>query len=157
MGNRRVFVFAVIFAAAASLSACGSDDTDAAPDRVAGFAIESTSFAPPPPAVPAPAVPTTAQLTALYNAALDYDIRVEDRIPLFEGGSAELAQAFVQEKIRMEFTAVRDNGDGSVGALGHTVYNGEPAPDESGPIPFVTDNGTWKISKNWACSVVGKC
>lgn len=152
-----MFLFVVIFAAVASLSACGSDDPVAEPDRVAGFAIESTSFAPPPPVIPAPAVPTVAQLTALYNAALDYNVRVEDRTALFEGGSAELAQAFVQEKMRMEFTSVRDNGDGSVGAIGHVVYNGEPAPNEAGPIPFVSENGQWKISRQWACSIVGKC
>lgn len=157
MGNRRVFVFAVIFAAVASLSACGSNDRGTEPDRVPGFAIESTAFAPPPPAVPATAVPTAAQLSALYNAALDYDVRVEDRAKLFEAGSAELAQAFVQEKMQMDFSAVHDNGDGSVGATGHVVYNGEPAPKESGPIPFVTENGEWKISRQWACSLVGKC
>lgn len=156
----RAVAAGVILIPAVLASACGSTDEHAAPDRVPGFAVEQTTFAPPPVAVPAPAIPTPAALTALFNAALDYDIRVEDRVKLFQGVRADdlqFAQQFVQEGMAVDFTSVTEFAEGSIGATGRVIYKGRVSPTDAGPIPFVSENGVWKISKRWVCSLTGTC
>ena len=143
---------------ASLLSACGSDSSDGdSPESSAGG--QATSFAAAAPEVPATADPTPAALTALVETALDYDVRLADRVKLFQGVSEDdpaLAQRFVQEKLTVEFTTVTSTGDGEVSARGQVAVAGNP-PGDVGPVTFVAEDGTWKIARSWACPITGAC
>jgi hypothetical protein len=135
------------------LSACGSDNSGGdAPASATG--VQATSFA-----TAAPEVPATAELTALVETALDYDVRLADRVKLFQGvreNDPALAQRFVQEKLTVEFTSVTSTGEGEVSARGQVTVDGNP-PGDVGPVTFVAEEGTWKIARSWACPITGSC
>ncbi|MFE7417922.1 hypothetical protein [Rhodococcus sp. NPDC057529] len=121
--------------------------------------MQATSFAAAAPEVPATADPTPAELTALVETALDYDVRLADRVKLFQGVSESdpaLAQRFVQEKLTVEFTSVTSTGEGEVSAHGQVAI-GENPPGDVGPVTFVAEDGTWKIARSWAYPITGAC
>ncbi|EID79829.1 hypothetical protein W59_11351 [Rhodococcus opacus RKJ300 = JCM 13270] len=139
------------------LSGCGSDSGGDASESSVGE--QSTSFAAAAPEVSATADPTPAELTALVETALDYDVRLADRVKLFQGESEydpALAQRFVQEKLTVEFTSVTSTGEGEVSARGQVAVDGNP-PGDVGPVTFVAEDGTWKIARSWACPITGAC
>ena len=140
------------------LSACSSDNEG--DDSPASATVEqATSFAAAAPEVPATVDPTPAELTALVETALDYDVRLADRVKLFQGVSESdpaLAQRFVQEKLAVEFTFVTSPGAGEVSARGQVALDRNP-PGDVGPVTFVVEDGTWKIARSWACPITGAC
>jgi hypothetical protein len=143
------------------LSACGSDDGGGGDSPAPTAGAQATSFAAAAPEVPATADPTPAELTALVETALDYDVRLADRVKLFQGlneNDPALAQRFVQEKLTVEFTSVTStgDGDGEVSARGQATVDGNP-PGDVGPVTFVAEDGTWKIARSWACPITGAC
>ena len=159
MTSRLVPVLLVGAAVTAGLlSACGSDNNGAdLPASSTG--VQATSFAAAAPEVPATAGPTPAELTALVETALDYDVRLADRVKLFQGVSENdpaLAQRFVQEKLTVEFTSVTSTGEGEVTARGQAAVDGNP-PGDVGPVTFVAEDGIWKIARSWACPITGAC
>ncbi|BAH51823.1 hypothetical protein ROP_35760 [Rhodococcus opacus B4] len=140
------------------LSGCGSDN-DGRDSSASTAGVQATSFAAAAPEVPATADPTPAELTALVETALDYDVRLADRVKLFQGESENdpaLAQRFVQEKLTVEFTSVTSTGEGEVSARGQVTVDGNP-PNDTGPVTFVAEDGTWKIARSWACPITGAC
>lgn len=157
--NRRALLVGVAFVGIVVTSGCGEEAGVPAPSDDA--LVQATSFAPPPPQLPASSIPTPVQLSALFNAARDYDIRVADRVKLFADVSQdrvdELARRFVLDDVSTEFSSVTEMGNGSIGAKGVGRYDGEVTQADVGPIPFVADAGVWKISGRWACAVVGTC
>lgn len=159
MTSRFVPVFLAGAAVTAGLlSACGSDnggdDSPASAPKV-----QATSFAAAAPEVSATTDPTPAELTALLATALDYDVRLADRVKLFQGVSEDdpaLAQSFVQEELTVEFTSVTSTGEGEVSARGQGAIGGNPSGDV-GPMTFVAEDGTWKIARSWACPITAAC
>ncbi|MFC9358400.1 hypothetical protein ACFTZB_17750 [Rhodococcus sp. NPDC057014] len=150
-------VSVLVAGAAGLLSACGSDDGGV--DSHASTMVQATSFATAAPEVPATADPSPAELTALIETALDYDVRLADRVKLFQGVSENdpaLAQRFVQEKLTVEFTSVTSTGEGEVSASGQVAVGGNP-PGDLGPVTFVAEDGIWKIARSWACPITGAC
>ena len=92
--------------------ACSSaDDTES---RHPTAVVESTQFAPPPAPI-TDLVPTAEQLTALYNATVNYSIREEDRARLLDGPSDEnlrIARAWGAQPSpqQIQFTTVEPVG-----------------------------------------------
>jgi len=144
----------IVVAASALMAACSSDSGEVSPSmRVES--TSSTSVGPEEPGI----LPTAEELTALYNSAIDYDVPLSDRVKLIQGVDEDdprLAQKFVQEEMTVQFHIVVDIGNGSVLALGNPFVNGQAQP-EGAPIPFVAEDGAWKIARSWACSQAGLC
>ncbi|WP_179377670.1 hypothetical protein [Rhodococcus sp. ACS1] len=143
----------VVVATSVLMAACGSHGGESAPPSVG---VEATSSVPATPDIPG-LLPTADELTALYNTALDYDVPLSDRVNLIQGvddADPRLAQKFVQEGMTVEFHLVVDRGDGSLLAFGNPVLQGQAQPEGS-PIPFVAEDGAWKIARSWACSQGG--
>ncbi|KXF51996.1 hypothetical protein AXA44_47875 [Rhodococcus sp. SC4] len=144
--------------AAGLLSACGSDN-EGGDSPASATGAQATSFVAAAPEVPATVEPTPAELTALVETALNYDVQLADRVKLFQGVSESdpaLAQRFVQEKLTVEFTSVASTGEGEVSARGQATVDGNP-PGDVGPVMFVAEDGTWKIARSWACPITGAC
>lgn len=136
--------------------ACTPAEVDE-PRRYAA-SIRSTQFAPPPPQV-TDAAPTAEQLTTLLDASLNYSVREGDRARLFDGPSEHnirLARAWGAQPNpqHIEFTTVEPAGPNAVDASGQG-YLGTIEPYPVGPIPFVRWNNEWKVSRAFACGVVG--
>ena len=121
--------------------------------------IQPTSFAAPPPDLPASSIPTPHQLSVLFNAARDYDIRVSDRVRLFAGVRPdhvdELAQRFTQDGVTTDFTSVTDRGNGSIDGRAVIRYDRQIPDSKTGAVPFIIEGGMLRISGPWACAGVG--
>ncbi len=135
---------------------CGSNEVDE--PRLPTASVRSTQFAAPPPPV-IDAVPTAEQLTTLLDASLNYSVREEDRARLFDGPSernVSLARAWGAQPNpqHIEFTTLELVGPDTVHASGQGSL-GSLAPYTVGPIPFVRFDNEWKVSRAFACGMIG--
>ena len=145
---------ALVAIATAACACSPADDTEA---RHPTAVVESTQFAPPPAAI-TNLVPTAEQLTALYNATVNYSIREEDRARLLDGPSDEnlrIARAWGAQPSpqQIQFTTVEPVGPGRVNATGQGRIGGLE-PYSVGPIPFVRSDNEWKLSRTYVCDVL---
>ncbi|WP_239476651.1 hypothetical protein [Nocardia arizonensis] len=137
-------------AAALSLTACGSDDkaADAKPTRTTTSAKAA--------AANLPAVPTAAELNTQLQKALDPSVPNGEKLDMVQGAQADpelpgrLAEAYKQTNASVTVTEVTAFGD-TINAKAKVLLNGQ---ENLADVPFVAENGKWKVQKAWACQML---
>lgn len=134
---------------ALGLAACGGDDNSK--DSKSGHATSALAAA-----QALPPMPTVAELNTSLQRALDPSIPAVEKLALVQGIQSDpdlpnrLAQAYREANIVAEVTNVAMIGD-TVNAEGKIVVNGQ---ENVFTVPFVAEDGKWKVDKNWACSAL---
>ncbi|MET7769758.1 hypothetical protein [Nocardia sp. NPDC005366] len=147
----RIAIAGLAVTAAMSLTACGGDDSPsgAAPTRTATSA-KATATADLPP------VPTAADVNAQLQKALDPSIPSSEKLDMVQGADADpdlpnrLAEAYKSTDAKVEITEVTAFGD-TINAKAKLVFNGQ---ENIADVPFVAENGKWKVQKAWACQML---
>ncbi|WP_433192711.1 hypothetical protein ACQP1G_28925 [Nocardia sp. CA-107356] len=144
----RVAIAGLAAVAALSLSACGSDDsTPTKPAKTTTSAVANPNL---------PPVPTVADLNAALGRALDPSVPASEKLESVQGAQADpdlpnrLAEAAKGANAQMTVTEVTSFGD-SVTAKAKFVVNGQ---ENMVDVPFVAEDGKWKIEKSWACTML---
>ncbi|MDV7353607.1 hypothetical protein R4282_11375 [Rhodococcus oxybenzonivorans] len=154
MSLRRMTVAAMAIATALTMSACGSDDP--APPNTTTTSATSTAETSPP-----LELPTAAELNELMERGLDPATPVEEKVAMVEGSEqdpnlfAQVAAAAQQAGAQVQvLDPVIDNGDGSASAQLQLTINGQVQQNNLPAIFVPGPNGTWRLSKATACSIV---
>ncbi|MFD3509456.1 hypothetical protein [Nocardia sp. NPDC058666] len=143
----RVAIAGLAVVAALGLSACSDDKGDKP-------AAKSTTSATA--TVDLPPVPTVEQLNEQLNTALDPAVPNDQKLDFVQGGEADpelpnrLAQAAAENNVQVQVTEVTSFGE-SVTAKANFTLNGQTNPVD---VPFVADEGKWKVQKSWACNMM---
>ncbi|WP_278264156.1 hypothetical protein [Nocardia sp. AG03] len=148
----RVAIAGLAVVAALGMSACSDDKgtTTAKPSTSTSSSAAAT------PSANLPAVPTVEQLSEQLNTALDPSIPNEQKLEFVQGVAADpelpnrLAQAAKDAGVQVQVTEVTSFGD-SVNAKANFTVNGQTNVVD---VPFVADNGTWKVQQAWACQML---
>ncbi|MEU8898266.1 hypothetical protein [Nocardia sp. NPDC048505] len=147
----RIAIAGLAVVAALGLTACGSDDkTDPKPTST------TTSASAAAPAADLPPVPTAADLNAQLQKALDPAVPNADKLAWIQGSEADpelpnrLAEAYRSTNASIEVTEVTAFGD-TINAKAKLVFNGQ---ENIADVPFVAENGQWKIQKAWICQML---
>jgi hypothetical protein len=139
--------------AALTMTACSSDDDNggsSTTSKATTSASESSAQADVPP------VPTVDDLNAQLQRALDPSVPSAEKAEMVQGAEADpelpntLAQAYQQSGATIVVTGVQDLG-GSLQANADFTINGQTNPVT---VPFIAEDGKWKIEKTWACSAL---
>ena len=147
----RIAISGLAVVAALSLSACGGDDskTPTTPTKTATSSTTKSN-------VNLPPTPTVAELNAQLLRALDPSVPNAEKLDLVQGAQADpelpgrLAQAYQQAGAKTEVTEVNAFGDALNAKAKFTINGQENIVD----VPFVAENGKWKVEKGWACTML---
>ncbi|WP_345496943.1 hypothetical protein [Nocardia callitridis] len=147
----RIAIAGLAIVAALGLTACGDDkDSKPAAKATTSAAAATTEDASNPPA------PTVAELNQELTKALDPAVPAEEKLDGVQGAEADptlpdrLSQAAAGNDVQIEVTEVQSFG-GAVNAKANFTVNGQTNVVD---VPFVVDNGKWKIQKEWACTML---
>ncbi|CAM2805722.1 hypothetical protein [Skermania piniformis] len=136
----RVVAAGTVAAAALSLAACGSTES------TAGSATPTL-----------PPLPTAQELNDRLAQGLDPAVPVEDKARWVQGGDEDpqllnrIADLYRKEGASIVVTKVTDLGGGRVEAAADFTLWNEVHPQV---VPFVAEDGEWKVDKSYACSVI---
>ncbi len=103
-----------------------------------------------------PPVPTVQDLNTELQQALDPAVPIDQKKDYIQGTEADpelvnrLADVYKQTGAQIEITGVQNLGD-TLQATGNFTANGQTNP---GTVPFVAEDGKWKIEKGWACNAL---
>lgn len=155
---RKITVASVALAAALTMSACSSDDdsttveeTTATSATVEVQETEVESDYPP--------VPTAEELNAELARAFDTSVPVEEKTDLVQGSEQDpelinrVAEAAAVNGIQVTVIDVTDLGNGVLTASVEMAVEGSPEPN-FGTVDFVAEDDRWKVSQDYACSIV---
>jgi len=143
----RIAIAGLAAVAALSLSACGSDDSKTTPSKASTSAVAKPNL---------PPVPTVADLNAALGRALDPSVPGSEKLESVQGAQADpdlpnrLGEAVKNANAQITVTEVTSFGD-SVNAKAKFVVNGQ---ENMVDVPFVAEDGKWKIEKSWACTML---
>lgn len=148
----RIAIAGLAIVAALSMTACGSDDKKetAKPTKTTTSVKASASNPNLPP------TPTVAELNAQLQRALDPTVPNSEKLDMVQGAQADpelpgrLAEAYKQVGAKVEVTEVTAFGD-TVNAKAKILLNGQ---ENIADVPFVAENGKWKVQKQWACQAL---
>lgn len=156
MKLRKMTIAGVAIAAALTMSACSDDPgTSATETTTTTTAAATTTEA-------ALEVPTAAELNALLVKGLDPAVPLEEKTALVEGSEqdpqlinqvAAAAKQFGAEVKVLD--PVIDNGNGTASAQLQLTVNGEVQQGGLAATFIPTEDGSWKLSKDTACTIVG--
>lgn len=145
-------------AAALTMSACGDDTSNEADNTSSRAAATSTAGAGSATQDPSlPPLPTAADLNAQLQKAFDPNVPLAEKIDMVQGAEQDpelinrVAEAAQAAGIVVEVTNVTDLGSGQLNADATFTINGQVNP---AVVPFVAENGMWKVEKGWACQIV---
>lgn len=153
--SSRALVAGMAIAAALTMSACSSDDNKADSTSSKPTATSSASSATQDPNLPA--IPTAEELNAQLQRAFDPAVPLADKIDMVQGAEQDpelinrVADAAKAAGIVVTVTNVTDLGSGQLNADATFLVNGQSNP---AVVPFVAENGKWKVQKGWACQIV---
>ncbi|MFE1594868.1 hypothetical protein [Nocardia sp. NPDC058705] len=148
----RVAIAGLAVVAALGLSAC-SDDKGGTTSKTTTSAKTAANGAP---TAELPAVPTVEQLNEQLTMALDPSIPNDQKLDFVQGIEADpelpnrLAQAVQDNSVQIQVTEVTSFGE-SVNAKANFTLNGQVNVVD---VPFVADQGKWKVQKSWACGML---
>ena len=148
----RIAIASLAVTAALGLTACGTDDSS----NNAESARASTSAKVAAPTADLPPTPTPAALNAELQKALDPSIPSSEKLEMVQGVEADpdlpnrLAEAYKSTDAKVEITEVTAFGD-TLNAKAKLILNGQ---ENIADVPFVAENGTWKVQKAWACTML---
>ncbi|MBU3064100.1 hypothetical protein KO481_21525 [Nocardia sp. NEAU-G5] len=152
----RIAVATLAVVAALGLSACGSGDKHSSSNHATmttSAAAVSTANRPP--------VPTVDQLNQELKETLDPKVPSAQKVQYLENGATALQKdpqminklitAYQQNNAKITVTGVKDLGDPtSITAYANFSING--GQNNIATVPFVAQDGAWKLSLDWACS-----
>ncbi|WP_410872145.1 hypothetical protein [Nocardia sp. A7] len=148
----RVAIAGLAVVAALGLSACSDDKGEAAPKTTTSAKASAAGT----PTAELPAVPTVEQLNTQLTTALDPAVPNDQKLDFVQGIEADpelpnrLAQAVETNNVQVQVTEVTSFGD-SVNAKANFTVNGQTNVVD---VPFVAENGKWKVQKSWACTML---
>ncbi|GAB2654448.1 hypothetical protein GCM10027068_38110 [Prescottella soli] len=151
MKLRKMTIAGVAIAAALTMSACSNDSSST--ERTT--AQQTTTAAATTPAV---APPTADQLNAALSKAFDESVPLDQKVALVQGAEADpelinqVVKAAKDAGATIQVVDVTPTGDDTVTAGVTLTINGQGNP---GTVEFVAENGVWKMSKQYACNLVG--
>lgn len=142
-------VAGVAVVAALGLTACGGgdDSEEAKQARVPSSARAAANL---------PAVPSSAQLDADFQKAIDPSVPAAEKLEMVQGVDADpdlpnrLAEAYKSAGASVVITDVTAFGD-TLNAKAKVTLNGQ---ENIADVPFVAENGRWKVQKAWACQIL---
>ncbi|WP_040688666.1 hypothetical protein [Nocardia vinacea] len=149
----RIAIVALAVVAALGMTAC-SDDKDSKPAAKTSTSAQASASANA--NTNLPPVPSVAELNTQLQRALDPSIPNSEKLDGVQGAEADpelpnrLAEAAKNANISVTVTDVTSFGD-SVNAKAKVVLNGQ---ENIVDVPFVAENGKWKIQKAWACTML---
>ncbi|MGX1774584.1 hypothetical protein ACWIGW_20890 [Nocardia brasiliensis] len=147
----RIAIAGLAVVAALGMTAC-SDDKDSKPAAKTSTSAKASASA----SANLPPVPTPVELNAQLQRALDPSVPNSEKLDGVQGAEADpelpnrLAEAAKGANVNVEVTDVTAFGD-SVNAKAKVVLNGQ---ENVVDVPFVAENGKWKIQKSWACAML---
>ncbi|WP_433578992.1 hypothetical protein [Nocardia brasiliensis] len=147
----RIAIAGLAVVAALGMTAC-SDDKDSKPAAKTSTSAKASATA----SANLPPVPTVAELNTALARALDPAVPAAEKLDGVQGAEADptlpdrLSQAAKGADVKIEVTDVTAFGD-SVNAKAKFNVNGQ---ENIVDVPFVADNGKWKIQKSWACAML---
>ncbi|MGN2638655.1 hypothetical protein ACTD5D_21280 [Nocardia takedensis] len=102
-------------------------------------------------------VPTIDLLNSKLSTLMDPRVGVAEKKGIVAGGAQpQLSDPRVAEAGGLRFVyrviEVVPINAVTVDAIAHVTVNGNPLPD-TGVVPFVHDDGDWRIDKGWACGM----
>ncbi len=153
---RKITVATVALAAALTMSACSSDDGGSSSETTAKTSTTTTAAAP---AVDYPPVPTVEELNADLARAFDLSVPAAEKTDLVQGAEEDpelinmVAQAANDAGVQVNVVDVTDNENGTITAGVEMALAGSDQPS-FGTVDFVAEDDTWKVSKDYACSIV---
>ena len=134
-----------IAVAAIVMSACGSD-------YLADDYSSTTTDAP-----KYPPAPTVADLDAELTKGLDPNVPLDQKIGMFQGLQADpglidrAGNRIRTTGVTFDVTRVTDHGNGTLTVDVNFITNDNP---NSGTVPFIAEDGVWKVEKSWVCNLV---
>ncbi|WP_433209009.1 hypothetical protein ACQP1G_32340 [Nocardia sp. CA-107356] len=149
----RIAIAALAVVAALGMTAC-SDDKDSKPAAKTSTSAKASASAST--NTNLPPTPTSAELNAQLQRALDPSVPNSEKLDGVQGAQADpelpnrLAEAAKGANITITVTDVNTFGD-SVNAKAKVVLNGQENVID---VPFVAEDGKWKIQKAWACTML---
>ena len=147
----RALIAGTAVLAALTMTACSSDGgggTTTTTTAAATTTATATADLPP--------VPTVEDLNTQLQTALDPAVPADQKGEYVQGIAADpafvnqLADAFNQAGATVVVTDVQDFGD-TVQANATLTLNGQA---NLVTVPFVPEDGKWKIEKSWACMML---
>ncbi|MGX1805096.1 hypothetical protein ACWIGI_05225 [Nocardia sp. NPDC055321] len=148
---RALVAAAVLCAVTGTLSACGDSGDSTAP-------VSRSSAAPVTDQPPIP-LPGVADLNVGLTLALDPNSPRAQAVDVVQGSDVDpelvtkMAQAGVSNGVQITVTGVRYAGNGIMEATAKLSLNGKPVEGDA-IIPFVAENGRWKLQLAWACQML---
>ncbi len=136
-----------------TLSACGSDDSNSDTKAKSTTTQQTTTGAA---EADLPPVPTADDLNAQLQRALDPGVPNEEKLGMVQGAEADpnlpgtLAQAYQNSGATIKVTEVSSFGDTLNAKAEFTLGDQVNMVD----VPFVAENGEWKVEKTWACNML---
>ncbi|MCQ9342298.1 hypothetical protein [Corynebacterium kozikiae] len=145
---------ATAVAAALTLAACSGEDASSTASSTAAATTTAVQEQAP--------LPTAEELNGILALAMDPNVPIEERVQTVEGGEtapelfdvlaanqvASGASLYVVEPI-LQYTP------DSVLATVVVQYPEEAQPQKGEDVEFVFQDGRWKLSRTWACMIVG--
>jgi ABC-type oligopeptide transport system substrate-binding subunit len=154
----RIAVATLAVVAALGMSACGSGDKHSSSNHktmttsAAAEATTTTGNYPP--------TPTVAQLNKELAETLNPNVPAAQKVQYLQNGSTALQKdpqminklitAYQQNNAKISVTDVKDTGTGSLTASANFSING--GQNNVAVVPFVAQDGAWKLSLDWACN-----
>ncbi|MDO4928349.1 MAG: hypothetical protein Q3976_04725 [Corynebacterium sp.] len=141
-------------AAAISLSACSSDDDSESSTSSSASSSATESAAP-------ADLPTAAELNEILGKVTNPDLPLEEKVNTVQDGAeaAELFEVMTQSKMESGATfevvdpVLPDYTPDSV--LTTVIYTlPEREPQTADRVQFVYEDGVWKLSRTWACTLI---
>ncbi|BDT86280.1 hypothetical protein [Nocardia cyriacigeorgica] len=149
----RIAIAGLAVAAALTMTACGSDDKDSDKPAKSTTTSQSTTAEA---ADNLPPVPTADELNAQLQRALDPNVPNEEKLEMIQGAEADpnlpttLTQAYQQSGASIQVVSVAPLGD-TISATTNFVINGQT---NEVTVPFVAEDGKWKVQQQWACDML---
>ncbi|WP_431972189.1 hypothetical protein [Nocardia sp. bgisy134] len=147
----RIAIAGLAIVASLGMTACGGDDSNE-PAKTTKTTTSAKATA----AADQPAVPTVAELNAQLQKALDPAVPNSEKLEMIQGAEADpelpsrLAEAYKQTGASVTVTEVTAFGD-TINAKATIVLNNQ---ENIADVPFVAENGKWKVQKAWACQML---
>ncbi|MGV9818063.1 hypothetical protein [Nocardia xishanensis] len=147
----RIAIAGLAIIASLGMTACGGDDSSE-PAKTTKTTTSAKATA----SANLPAVPTVEQLNAQLQKALDPSVPNSEKLEMIQGAEADpelpgrLAEAYKSTGATVQVTEVTAFGD-TINAKAKIVLNGQ---ENLADVPFVAENGKWKVQKAWACQML---
>lgn len=158
MKTSKIALAAMAMGLSVFVTACGGGAEEATTSETTSATAEATTSEAAPTAA---ALPTVADLNGVIATATDPAATVEEKILTVQGGETapELFETMTQSKAESgaNFTVVEPvlpgyTPDSVLATVNFTLP--DMAPQTAENVEFVFEDGHWKLSQQWACTLI---